>query len=91
MKNTLKLSKHIPFAQPYTSKLTKKPQTVKIITRNLGSTFYPRLISIYNNLIEGMVLNNSNYIKNVATPELAEEIIRRRDHVRTLSIKMKAN
>jgi hypothetical protein len=91
MKNTIKIAERVPFVVSFKSKVTKSALDCSTVNRNLGSTFYPRLISIYNNLIEGLVLNNNNYFKNVTIPELAEELTRRRDALKMQGLKMKVN
>lgn len=71
MKSAIKLTESIPFTQSFTSKLTKSPLKCKTVTNNLGNTFYPRLVSIYSNLIEAMVTQNPLYIRQTAIPELS--------------------
>ena len=61
----------MPFTQSFTSKHTKNPLKCSTIDNNLGKNFYPRLIAIYNNLIEALLLKNSTYLKNSVIPELS--------------------
>ena len=70
MKNSVKLKDHLPFCQSFVSKLTKQPLKCKSVVNNLGPTFYPRLTSIHRNIMEALVLNNYNYLKTAAIPEL---------------------
>lgn len=69
MKKALNLAKKLPFTFPYKSEL-KSLLPVKIVKRNLGDTFYPRLIQIHQNLTEALILNNFKYIKQAVIPQL---------------------
>lgn len=41
--------------------------------------------------MEAMVLNNHSYIKKSTIPELATELMRRKEYIRSQTIKMKIN
>jgi hypothetical protein len=69
MNKALNLSKKLPFTFPFKSSL-KNLLPVKTVKRNLGDTFYPRLIQIHQNLTEALVLNNFKYIKQAVIPQL---------------------
>lgn len=57
----------------------------------MGANFYPRLVSIYNNLIEALIFNKSDYINKVSTPELSKEISERKSTLWKRGFKMKIN
>lgn len=63
----------------------------KTVERNLGPTFYPRLMSIYNNLLESMALRNSEYIKNTCAPPLAQELLKTKEQLWNMGLKAKVN
>lgn len=69
MKKALNLSKKLPFSFPFKSSL-KSLLPVKTAKRNLGDTFYPRLIQIHQNMTEALILNNFKYIKQAVIPQL---------------------
>jgi len=51
-----------PFAQAFKSK-QKSFLPLKKVANNLGTTFYSRLIMIYSNIVDAIVLNKPEYIK----------------------------
>jgi hypothetical protein len=85
------LTEHLPFSQSFTSKWSRHPLPVKRVNSNLGTTFYPRLIAIYNNFMEALVSNNYGYIRKTAVDELAGELICRKEQVKSQNIKLKIN
>jgi neutral trehalase len=90
MMNALKLAKQLPFTHNFNSKL-KSFLPVKSVIRNLGNTFYPRLIQIHQNLAEALVQNNVKYLKQTVIPELEEELVAIKAHYKTLGCRLKFN
>jgi hypothetical protein len=70
MKGNLKIYEKLPFAASFQRKMGR-PLTLRKVNRILGSTFYPRLSAIYQNMVEAVTYANYGYIKKNAIPELA--------------------
>jgi hypothetical protein len=90
MKKVLNLSRKLPFTFSFNSSL-KSLLPVKTIIRNLGNSFYPRLIQIHQNMTEALVLNSFKYIKQAVIPELEEELLSIKSEYKTLGCRLKIN
>lgn len=67
MKGNYKIYDKLPFAASYHPSTLLSLPTRKV-NRVLGSTFYPRLTAIYQNLLEAVTYANYGYIKKNAVP-----------------------
>ena len=70
MKGNLKIYEKLPFAASFQRKMSKT-LTVRKVNSILGSTYYPRLTAIYQNMLEAVTYANFGYIRKNAVPELA--------------------
>jgi len=62
-----KLIKQLPFSNSFESKL-KAALPLKWLIRNLGATFYPRLVQIHQNIVQSIAHNDQKYLKSAMIP-----------------------